>query len=223
MAAAHGAIAFAGIVALAAAPAAASAQQDYRFGAGYNAGAAWFTSLNSGAGAADDIELDLGWLIGLQFEQWLGSGRVGVRLNGALTERPLQIPAGARDVGVWMLDADLMLRFAGADSTRKVNPFLSAGAGVVRYGLGRGDFVNFPEANAAYSGNDKPRFAAVGGLGIDFMTGWRWDGNPVGIRVEGVDHFVLKSPFEPLGGGDFSAIHNVRLVIGLFSGFGDVR
>lgn len=223
MASAHRAIAFAAVLAAAGATA-ASAQQDFRFAAGYNAGAAWFSPLNSGAGAADrDIELDVGWLIGLQFEQWLGSGRVGVRLNGALTERPLTIPGGARDIGVYMLDAEFLLRFASADSTRKFNPFLSAGAGVVRYGLGRGDFVNYPEANAAYSGNDRPRFAAVAGLGADFMTGWRWDGNPVGVRVEGVDHFVLKSPFEPLGGGDFSAIHNVRVVIGLFSGFGALR
>lgn len=212
------------VVAAAWAPRSAAAQQDFRFSAGYNAGAAWFSKLNSGAGAVDsDIELDVGWLIGLQFEQWLGSGRLGLRLNGALTERPLQIPGGPRDIGVWMADADFVLRFASADSLRAFNPFLVAGAGVVHYGLGRGDFVNYPDANAAYSGSDKARFAAVGGLGFDIMTGWRWDTNPVGIRVEGVDHVVLKSPFEPLSGGDFSPVHNVRVVIGLFSGFGALR
>jgi hypothetical protein len=45
----------------------------------------------------------------------------------------------------------------------------------------------------------------------------------VGIRVEVVDHVALRSPFEPLSGGDFSPIHNVRLVLGAFTGWGLLR
>jgi hypothetical protein len=56
--------------------------QDYRYAASYNAGGAWFSPLNSGAGQGTDLKFDLGWIMGLQFEQWLGSGRTGWRLGG---------------------------------------------------------------------------------------------------------------------------------------------
>ena len=102
---------------VAAAPVAA---QDYRFGAGWNAGGAWFSPLNAGAvaaggGAASDLTFDPGWIVGLQFEQWFGSGRLGLRLNGALTERPFTAPAEKRDISLWLADADVLLRLLPAE------------------------------------------------------------------------------------------------------------
>jgi len=204
------------------------AAQDYRSSAGWNAGGVWFSPLNGSAGAingtgARDIQLDPGWIIGLQFEQWIGGGRTGWRLNGALTERPLQLPGDSRDTGVWFADFDLLLRLLAPDPQRRANATLSLGAGLIRYKLGDGDPRFFESANATYAGNDKPRFVGVGGLNVDVLTGMRWDGEPVGLRFEVVDHVVLSSPFDPIAGDDFAPVHNVRFVIGAFAGWGLLR
>lgn len=197
--------------------------QDYRFGAHWNVGGSYFTPLNSGGNADLDLELDPGWIAGLQFEQWLGSGRIGWRLNGALSQRPLSVPGENRNIALWLADIDLLARFMPADPDRTFNMFVSAGVGAIQYRLGKGEFLDFVNADAAYNGNDDARFVAAGGLGADFLTSWEWDGDPVGIRVEVVDHVAFRSPFEPLSGGDFSPIHNVRLVVGAFAGWGLLR
>jgi len=202
----------------AASPAAA---QDYRFGAGWYVGGTWISPLNGGAtGQAEDIKFDIGWLAGVQFEGWLDTGRLGVRLNGALSERPLATPDGKRDIGMWLLDADLLLRFLPADPDRRVNVFLSAGAGLARYSLGRGSPRVWQSADASYDGNPKARLALAGGLGLDALTALTWDDEPIGFRFEVVDHVLLHSPFVPVAGGDFDPIHNIRFVIALFTGFG---
>ena len=202
--------------------------QDYRFAAAYNAGAAYFTPFNGGASGPDgslasEISLDAGWIVGLQFEQWLGSGRTGWRINGALTERPVALPGGSRDVGLWFADFDLLLRLFPATPDRRVNAALSLGAGMVRYKLGDGDPLFFESANASYAGDDDVRFVGAGGLSVDVLTSWLWDGDPVGIRIEIMDHVALDSPFKPISGSDFDPIHNVRLVIGAFAGWGILR
>ena len=55
-----------------------------------------FNQTTLGGALADRIGrgrmLGLGWLVGLQFEKWFGSGRVGARVNGALSERPITVP-----------------------------------------------------------------------------------------------------------------------------------
>lgn len=201
--------------------AAPTAAQDYRFAAGWNAGGAWFSSFNAGAGGgADDLSFDPGWIAGLQFEQYFGGGRIGLRANGALSERPLEVPGDKRDIGLWMVDADILLRLLPATSDRTVNAFLSAGAGLVKYNLGGPGIVLWESAGASFDGDDGAQFAVTGGFGIDIVTSLRWDGAPIGIRIEAVDHFLLDSPFAPLDGGDFDPVHNVRFVIGAFTGFG---
>lgn len=198
-----------------------AAAQDYRFGAGWYVGGSWISPLNGGAtGQAEDIKFDIGWLAGVQFEGWIDTGRLGVRLNGALSERPLSTPDGKRDIGMWLLDADLLLRFLPAVPGRKVNVFLSAGAGLARYSLGRGNAVVWESADASYDGNPKARLAFTGGLGVDALTALTWDDEPIGVRFEVVDHLLLDSPFASISGGDFDPIHNVRFVISLFTGFG---
>lgn len=220
----RGLAAIATAAALAAVAAAPARAQDYEWAAGYNAGGVMFTPLNSNSGSTADIELATGWILGLQFERWLGSGRLGLRVNGALTERELTIPGtSSPDIGVWMADADFLLRLLPATPGRTFNMYLIAGGGVVRYKLGDGDFVNYGAANASYRGNDPPRWAAVGGVGFDIITGWSWDREPIGIRIEAADHVALSSPFDPIDGGDFSPIHNVRFTIGAFTGFGLLR
>jgi hypothetical protein len=201
------------------------AAQDYRFGAAYYAGGVYFTPLNPSAGSfegasAHDIKLDPGWLVGLQFEQWFGGGRIGARLNGAFTERPIDLPGDNRQIGVWLADADLMLRIISPGPRNIVAPYISVGAGVVRYKLGRGNVLAYPPANAIYTGDDDPRWAGAAALGFDILTSWMWDDAPIGIRVEIADHVTLDSPFSEANGDNFASIHNVRVVLGLFSGFG---
>lgn len=206
-----------------------AAAQDYRYAASYNAGAIWFSPLNPSAPSVEgtapgDIELGLGWVIGLQAEKWFGSGRVGARLNGALTERPLTLPGRPdRDIGVWLLDADLLLRLAPATPNRMVSPFISAGVGVIRYKLGEGSLQSYPDAGAVYDGNDDPRLMGTAGLGFDILTALEWDRQPVGFRLEVVDHVAIDSPFHEIGGDRFGLVHNVRVVLGVFSGFGVLR
>jgi hypothetical protein len=207
------------------ASAAPAVAQDYRYAAGYNAGSAWFSALNDGAGSGPQrIELDPGWILGLQFEEWHGAGRVGTRLNLAFTQRPLSSPgAESPDVAAWIADADAMLRLLPAYPEGRVNAYLGVGVGLVRYQIGQGEFNHFEDADATYPGRARPIPAAVGFAGLDIITGLRWDRQPVGIRIEAANHVTRRSPLEPADGGDFSPVHNMRIVIGVFSGFGRLR
>ncbi|MGH7575056.1 MAG: hypothetical protein ACREM1_08010 [Longimicrobiales bacterium] len=217
--------AFALAAALAAAPESGAAQQDYAWAAGFYGGGMWFSPLNDGGNAPAALELDPGWVAGVQGEHWFSQlgGHVGMRVNGEMTRRPLPLPGETRDIGVWMLDAGLMVRLLPPTQSTRFNVFLSAGGGVVRYRLGDGPPRTFVDANARYAGDEAARWAAVGGVGFDIITGSWWDEQPVGVRVEAVDHMVFDSPFDPLDGETFSPIHNVRLAVGLLSGFGVLR
>jgi hypothetical protein len=209
---------------------AAVAAQDYRYSAGYNAGAVYFTNLNPSAPtiegqAARDITLETTWVMGLQFEQWFGSGRLGARIEGAVTESNLEVPGRTpRDVGVWLADVSLLLRVLSADPENTVAPYIRGGVGLVGYGLGDGDVLNYLPAGAVYDGNDAARFSPIAGIGFDIMTGWRWDDEPIGFRIEATDHMALESPFRDFGTGErFGMIHNVRVTLGIFTGFGVLR
>jgi hypothetical protein len=195
--------------------------QAYANSAGFNAGGVWFTDFNAGSGpSAASIGLDPGWIIGLQFDHWFGSGRFGARLNGATTQRPIELPGRSPDIGLWMLDAGFLMRVLPAEPDRAFNMFLSLGAGAVHYALGAGELFAVPTANATYDGDNRARLAASAGVGFDILTMREFDGDRVGIRFEVVDHVALASPFEPISGSDFQPVHNIRFVIGLFTGFG---
>ena len=146
-------------------------------------------------------------------------------MNGALTERGLEVPGRSpRDIGFWLVDASGLLRILSPEPGRRVAPFLSAGVGLTQYRLGDGNVLSYIEAGSVYDGNDAPRFTAAGGLGFDIFTGWSWDGEPIGVRIEGTDHVALESPLRELDTGDrFGLVHNVRLTIGVFTGFGVLR
>jgi hypothetical protein len=132
----------------------------------------------------------------------------------------MSTPDGKRDVGLWFLDADFMVRFLPADPDRLVNVFVSGGAGLARYSLGRGPALVWESADASYDGDPTVHLAAAGGLGLDALTPLTWDDEPIGVRFEVVDHLVFSSPFDPVSGGSFDPIHNIRFMIGVFTGFG---
>lgn len=203
--------------------AAALNAQEYRGDAAWNVGGVHFGTMNSGAGTSTTtLAPSSGWIVGLQATQWWGSGHVGGRLNGAFTSRPFPLPGSRRNVAVSMADADLVLRFLPAAATRTVSPYVALGGGFVYYGLGAGPQLAPDGAGATYDGKDHVQAAAVGSFGFDVLTHMRWGDNPVGFRLEGTDH-MTKSPFKPVAGGDFSAVHNVRVSLGVFSGIGSLR
>lgn len=195
--------------------------QEYRNDAAWYGGGVLFGDLNAGAaGGGTSVKPETGWNVGITGQHWASSGRVGFRVNGSYTNRPVDFPDRTRNIGITMADAGFVLRFLPATAGQTVAPYIGAGAGIVYYGFGAGPRIIFPEANAVYEGNDHVNFAAVGTFGFDIRTNLKWDGNPIGIRLEGQDHWVPKSPLEPISGGDFNAVHNFQVNLGVYSGFG---
>jgi hypothetical protein len=191
---------------LAAAPARA---QDHDGSIGYGGGGIWF-------GDFDDrgtLALDPGWLVDAHAERWYLS-RLGVRVHGAFTQRPLQTPQDTREIRTWLLDAGVVLRLLPARPGRAVAPFLSLGGGVVSYELGRGTRLAIEE-DLVYPGDTNRQLAGVAGLGIDFLPRWSLLDTRLGVRLEVADHVVLKSPFESAAGESFGPIHNLRLTLSL--------
>jgi len=197
------------LLAVAAAPAAA---QDHTTAAGYGGGFVTFGALNPGAAGAE-LMMDAGWVVTAFGETWHSArGRVGARLNGAFTQRPLQVAGEAREINTWMADASLMLRLLPPRAGSGVAPFLSAGGGLIHYGLGTGAPVTYAEQGVVYRGDDQLQWTAVGGVGIDVVPGgFRLGGTPLGLRIEVADHVTLRSPFRGLeDDANLGPIHNIR-------------
>ncbi|MBX6363876.1 MAG: hypothetical protein IRZ00_08415 [Gemmatimonadetes bacterium] len=194
--------------------------QEYRNDATWYAGGVLFGDLNAGHLATTKVKPETGWNVGITGQHWASSGRVGFRVNGSYTNRPVDFPDRTRNIGVTMADAGFVLRFLPATEGRSVAPYVGVGAGIVYYGFGAGPRMVFPEAGAVYEGDDHVNFAVAGSFGFDIRTNLKWDGNPVGFRLEAQDHWVPKSPLDPINGGDFNAVHNVQINLGVYSGFG---
>ena len=195
------------LVALAAAP--ATSAQDFDGTIGYGGGGIWFGALDEGGRFA----LDAGWLTDAHVERWYG-GRLGLRAHAAFTQRPLQLPGDTRDVNTWLIDGSALLHLLPPRADRAVAPFVSTGVGVVSYGLGEGRRVVIAD-DMVYPGDSDRQIAGIVGLGIDFLPGWNWWGNRVGLRLEAADHMATRSPFETAGGETFGPVHNRRLTLSL--------
>jgi hypothetical protein len=190
--------------------------QDHTTAAGYGAGFIRPGALNPGTAGAE-LALDAGWVATAFGETWhVAGGHVGARINGAFTQRPLQVGDDVRDINTWMLDASVIARVLAPDEGNVVNPFLGVGGGLVSYGLGQGAELSFPEAEVTYPGNDQVRWALVGGVGLDITpAGFRLGSTPLGIRLEVADHVVLRSPFRGPEGERLGPIHNFRAGVSL--------
>lgn len=202
-----GALAMAALALMVLAPVAGA--QDFNGTIGYGGGGVWFGDFD-GKGS---LALEAGWLADVHAERWY-SNRLGVRAHAAFTRRPLEMPGDTRDINTWMIDGGALLHLLTPRPDRSVAPFVSAGAGVVSYGLGEGPKVTISD-DVVYSGDDDRQFTAVAGIGVDLLPEWRWLDTRVGVRLEVADHVVFESPFEPRGGGSFGPIHNVRFTLSL--------
>lgn len=197
--------------------------QDYRSSIGWNAGVMLTTSLNDGAsdaGGGVELKPDPTWSVGGHFDRWFGPGLLGGRLSAGLARNVLPWTQGDRSVYSYRADASLMLRLGGPRPERTVIPFISAGVGIVQWGLGDGPVTTFNAAGARYSGNESFQPLGLAGLGLDYVTPFEWGEGPMIVRLEGKDHIQLASPFDPLDpeGGDFGIIHQIYLSLGLHTG-----
>ena len=211
--------------AVAALPATPTLAQDYSWSAGWNAGVLYGTSLNSGSGEFDvDLAPEATWSVGLHVDRWAANGRVGLRLHGALSEHSVSWTQGDRGISVYGLDVSLLLRPVAPTPDNSVSVYLSAGAGVTRWGFGNGPTTTFPSAGAAYSGREATDLVGMAGLGLDIQTGLKWGEGPLVLRIEGRDE-VQRSPLDPVdpSGDSFAIVHNVRVSIGLHTGGGVLR
>jgi hypothetical protein len=196
----------AGLLLAAAAPAGA---QDHDGTIGYGGGGIWFGDLDP----AGQVVLGAGWLADAHIERWYGR-RIGVRLHGAFTQRPLQMPESAPTINTWMADGALLLYLLPSRPGRAVAPFVSAGGGVVAYGLGRGSPLQVGE-DLVYRGDEDRQPSALAGFGLDLFPDWNWFDTRVGVRLEAADHVVLRSPFRSAAGETFGPVHNVRVTLSL--------
>lgn len=188
--------------------------QQFSGAVGYGAGGAWFSPFNRGSDGST-LDLGPGWVLSAHVDQWLGAGRLGGRLSGTFSQRPLDGAPEPRDINVWAASAAAMLRPLPPRPERRLAPFLAVGAGVVSYGLGEGVPVVVPEAGTVYPGGGERQVAAVLGAGIDLFPALAWHEVPLGIRVELADHVTRESPFTRIGGGAYGAVHNVTLTVGI--------
>jgi len=189
--------------------------QAYQTGGGYGVGHMQFGAFNPGQGA--ELSLDPGVAINLFGEYWTPSPRAGFRINGLLTRRPLVVSDDTHRIRTWAIDGSLMLRPLPARETRVVAPFVSIGAGMFHYGLGRtGRPVIATDAEVVYPGADEAQWAGVVGGGIDILpASLRLFETPLGIRLEVANHTVFQSPFQSLDGDRLGPLHNLRFSIGL--------
>jgi opacity protein-like surface antigen len=128
-----------------AAPADAQDFPDYKFDLGINGGFAWYSDMLDDAhlgNDAEDVKLESGWIVGLNGTYWF-TPRVGLRANGAFSERPLVLGSYdeisgndntdlVNDVNLWSVSGDLMYRPL-ADGYRMFGaasmPFIALGLG----------------------------------------------------------------------------------------------
>ncbi len=199
---------------------------DYRVDLGINAGGTWYTaSLDDEHLTTDDnARLEPGWLFGTQLTFWL-TDRLGIRANGAYTERPLiagDIGADSEsdlleDINVWSASGDILFRLTedgySMGGIRSL-PYFAAGVGVKQWNPAVEVEVN--GENVTYFANGDgalvEEFKLMGllGLGTDFRLarnfairtelGTRFWGAPLreasGFQVD-LEEEIGKLTFEP--------------------------
>lgn len=198
--------------------------QVHRYGAGWSAGGAYLTDLNSGARAqgglaAREISPGVGFVFGLHVDRWYGDdGRIGVRYQGAYQQPRMDWVRGERKIDALSADVSALYRILEPGDPGQVLPYVTLGLGGIWYDLGTGQDTFFPEADAFHDGSSRILPAAILGVGADVPFPWGWDGAPVRVRVEVADHLSFGSPIRQASDGSrYGAVHNLRFTIGAYS------
>lgn len=168
-------------------------------------------------GLSRTTEFESGWIAGLQYERWIGTGRVGVRLSTLFTQRLLDSSPGG-DYNVFMGDVGAMVRILPVREDRRVSPFAALGLGATHYGSVAG---SGPLAGGVY-GENATRLHLLVSIGADVATSGAF-----GLRAELGDEIIFPSiGYSPSFNG-FPNVHNllatvaIQYRIGRLSGPGD--
>ena len=198
--------------------------QGYESAVGWTGGVLINTSLNEGASGTDLLELkpDPIWLLNVHYDRWFGAGYAGIRARGTFSKPVLPWVQGDREISVYAADLGIMLRPIPPGPESSILPFISGGVGFIKWGLGDGAPTTFDPAGVTYGGEESVELVATAGLGIDFVTPWKWGEGPLIVRLEAQDHLQFSSPFEPANpeDADFGLIHSLGVVLGFHTGIG---
>ena len=187
-----------GLLGLAASPAVA---QVHRSAIGVTGG--WSTHGDLTPGTGSETVLESGWTAGVQLERWMGAGRVGLRLNGAYAERPVEAVATYNEYNVYHGDVSMLVRLLPVQAGRAVAPFVSLGLGASHYnGVGPSGSIG----GGTFGDDPATRALAVAGLGVDFSSSGQ-----LGLRVEATDQIVLVGIGEGPAAEGFPMTHNLQL------------
>lgn len=185
----------------------ASAQQR-SWGFGVHGAYSEFGTLAKGVGDTR-LQLDNKRTIGFNVEVWPGMGRLGLRADANMTNSPwvldndrvdasgssgqAQLDAAGKNVDILMADADLMLRLLDPAAEHRISPFVSLGAGLIRWDHQTDSQpldLRVQQADVQIFGNNQTEFAAAGSIGTDlFLT------RNVAIRLEAKDYWNPRSPY----------------------------
>lgn len=186
-----------------------AAAQSHKVAVSLFGGGATFSNMASGSGSI--IRMQNGWLTGAQAE--VPFGRLGLRLNGSYTDRPLMVDSPV-DLSVFTIDLDLMMRLLPPRPDRLLSPYVALGGGAVLYKLG-------PSATSTgvqvSGGGSVQRPTIMGALGLDIGSG------PVAFRVELSDVLELHSPLLDASGSAYGPVQHVAASAGVSFRLGGAR
>ncbi len=176
------------------------ASQTHRVAVTFMGGGATFGDMADES--ATEIRMADGWMAGLQLERWFG--RVGLRLNGGVTERTLADDPTFH-MNLYTGDMDLMFRFRRPEPYRWFMPYMALGAGASVYNIaGDGSVVG----GEPYGPDPVVRPMAVGALGFDI------GGGPVVLRIEAFDQVDILSPLEKADGTFYGPVQRMGASVG---------
>lgn len=200
--------------------------QEYQTSLGWNFGAHYGTSLTSGTEGTVDIEPELAVpSVAMHADHWLGEGRLGIGVQVTGVRSELRWQDRNRKVWSYTGNVSVMLHPLPVSPDRTVVPYTSFGVGTIWWRLGNGPPIVDRAARAVYDGNEGLDLIGTVALGIDIITPWGSDVQPLMVRLEGQDAVQVYSPFEPMSPSesDFGVVHNIRVGIGLHKAIGLLR
>lgn len=170
--------------------------QSFRQSVGFHGGGSWFSELSPTEGV--ETKLATSWLAGLQIERWFGRGRVGIRLNGAFSERLLDT-GDHSTFNLYASDLSLLFRLLPPNTRRGIVPYIGIGGGAMMFNSATGPSV---ASNFYTDPTIKPMARAM--IGTDLFAS-----SPVGLQLEVADQVFFDSPFGvPGAASEFRPIHH---------------
>lgn len=198
-------------------PAVARAQH-YDTSAGWGGGYFQFQPfVEAGEDAPEDLGFGGTWVAVVQAETWRFNRWVGARLGGFYSSGSIDYPAGDRQHSIYGLETALLLRVVPPNDLNFVTAYLIGGGGITWFDMGGSDVV-VPGAAVEYDSDESRQLVALGGGGIEVLTGLRVFDGEIGVRAEAIDNIMFDRPLRPVGAGSSDMMHNLRFTVTLFSG-----